>query len=84
MSKGISHRVNVTVHNNTNHQILLKGRTVLGRLDPIKSIVPADAKLASTTFSDSTQSRTVFQQKDTNISETKSQSVSPDSSSSLT
>ena len=77
VSKGVSHRVNVTIHNNTNHQILLKARTILGRLDPVKSIVPADAKLASTTVSSSTQTA-VFQQKSTNISETKRQNVSPD------
>ena len=39
VSKGVLHRVNVTIHNNTNYQILLKGRTVLGRLDPVKSLV---------------------------------------------
>ena len=71
-SKGVSHRANViNIHSNTNHQILLKGRTVLGRLDPVKLIVSADVKLTSTTVKDSTQNRAVFEQKDTSVAETK-------------
>ena len=57
---------------------MLKARTVVGRLDPVKSVIPADAKLASTTVTDSTQKRVVFQQENIKISETKSNNVSPD------
>ena len=84
MSREVSHRVNIAVHNNKNYQILIKGGTVLGRLDSVKSIIPADAKLASTIVSNSTQNIAVFQQKDTNVLDTKAKGFLQTFSSSLT
>ena len=76
VSKGASHRVYATINNNTNHQMLLKARTVLDGLDPIKSIIPGEAKLGSTTVTNSTQKTATFQQEIIKISETNSNNAS--------
>ena len=43
--KGSSSRLNVKVCNTTNHDIHLKGRTVLGHLQLVKSVTPLEVKL---------------------------------------
>ena len=43
--KGSSSRLNVKVCNRTNHDICLKGRTVLGHLQLVKSVTPLEVKL---------------------------------------
>ena len=42
---GKSSRVNIEVRNTTRHDIKLRGRTVLGRLQLVQSVVPADVRL---------------------------------------
>ena len=41
-------RVNIRVDNPTKHDVVLKGRTVLGRLQQVKSITPLEVKLNET------------------------------------
>ena len=43
--KGSSLRLNVKVCNTTNHDIRLKGRTVLGHLQLVKLVTPLEVKL---------------------------------------
>ena len=42
---GKSSRVDIEVRNTTRHDIKLRGRTVLGRLQLVQSVVPADVRL---------------------------------------
>ena len=42
---GKSSRVDIEVRNTTRHDIKLRGRTVLGRLQLAQSVVPADVRL---------------------------------------
>eukprot|EP00112_Aurelia_sp_Birch-Aquarium-sp1_P014900 Seg3250.1 transcript_id=Seg3250.1/GoldUCD/mRNA.D3Y31 product="hypothetical protein" protein_id=Seg3250.1/GoldUCD/D3Y31 len=78
VSKGTSHRVNLSIYNATDHQILLKGRTVLGRLEPIKSVVPVDTKLNNTPVIESNQIESDLQQPSMNFPEEKEQNIPPD------
>ena len=49
VKKGTKTILQITVHNTTSHDILLRNRTVLGRLQLIKSAVPLEVKLRQTT-----------------------------------
>ena len=39
--------IQVTIHNAGNHDIVLKGRTLIGSLEPIRSVTPLEVKLRS-------------------------------------
>ena len=78
LSKGSSHRVNLSIYNATDHQILLKARTVLGRLEPVKSVVPVDIKLNNTPVIESNVIESDIQQRPVTLSEEKMQNISPD------
>ena len=39
--------IQVTIHNAGNHDIVLKGRTLVGSLEPIRSVTPLEVKLRS-------------------------------------
>ena len=43
--KGKSSRVDIDIINNTNHDITLRGRTVLGRLQLVQSVTPVEVRL---------------------------------------
>ena len=45
VKRGKSSRVEIEVRNTTRHDIQLRGRTVLGRLQLVQSVVPIDVKL---------------------------------------
>ena len=45
ISKGKSFRINIEIYNSTDHPILLNGRTVLGRVELVKSIAPFEVQL---------------------------------------
>ena len=45
---GSTCRVNICVDNPTKHDLILKGRTVLGRLQHVKSVTPLEVKLKKT------------------------------------
>ena len=42
---GSTCRVNIRVDNTTKHDIMLKGRTILGHLQQVKSVTPFEVKL---------------------------------------
>ena len=48
VKKGSVSRVDIEVHNTSDHDITLPRRTLLGRLQLIKSVTPMEVKLAST------------------------------------
>ena len=43
-------RVNIRVDNPSKHDVVLKGRTVLGRLQQVKSVTPLEVKVKETPF----------------------------------
>ena len=45
VKKGKSTRVDIDITNNTNHEIVLKGRTPLGRLQLVQSVTPVEVKI---------------------------------------
>ena len=49
VKKGTKAILQITVHNTTSHDILLRNRTALGRLQLIKSATPIEVKLRQTT-----------------------------------
>ena len=56
--KGSSSRLNVKVCNTTNHDICLKGRTVLGHLQLVKLVTPLEIKLKENNSSNDSPSDT--------------------------
>lgn len=48
LKHGKSCRVELEIYNNTNHDISVKGRTVVGRLHLVRSVTPVEVKLAET------------------------------------
>eukprot|EP00794_Sanderia_malayensis_P005110 gene5110-5758_t len=78
LSKGTSHRVNLSIYNAMDHQILLKARTVLGRLEPVKSVIPLDVKLNNTPVVESNHIKTDIQQPSMNLPEANMQNIPPD------
>ena len=59
LKRGVSSRTCVTITNNSNQDIKLPGRMLIGELNCIKSITPADVKLQSMT-----EEKDVFIKKD--------------------
>ena len=45
VKKGKSTQVDIDITNNTNHEIVLKGRTPLGRLQLVQSVTPVEVKI---------------------------------------
>ena len=45
VKKGKSSQVDIDVTNNTNHEIVLRGRTLLGRLQLVQSVTPVEVKI---------------------------------------
>ena len=57
VKKGSVSRVDIEVHNTSDHDITLPCRTLLGRLQLIKSVTPMEVKLASTADSKDSESQ---------------------------
>lgn len=49
LQSGTTCRVKIEVTNETNHDIVLKGKTVIGRLQLVGSVTPIDVRLQDTT-----------------------------------
>jgi len=45
LPKGYSFRVNIKVYNSSEHTITLNGRSVLGHVELVKSVMPISVKL---------------------------------------
>lgn len=45
VKKGKSSQVDIDITNNTNHDIVLRGRTLLGRLQLVQSVTPVEVKM---------------------------------------
>ena len=45
VKKGKSSQIDIDITNNTNHDIVLRGRTLLGRLQLVQSVTPVEVKL---------------------------------------
>ena len=45
--KNTTARIQITIHNAGSHDIVLKGRTLIGSLEPIRSVTPLEVKLRS-------------------------------------
>ena len=51
VKKGKSSQVDIEITNNTNHAIVLRGRTLLGRLQLVQSVTPVEVKIKGSTSS---------------------------------
>lgn len=52
VKKGKSSQIDIDITNNTNHDIVLRGRTLLGRLQLVQSVTPVEVKLKESESND--------------------------------